>query len=201
MKQSKRDLLAFDRSDRIGLLVTIWVAVGLAFVALAYQPVARWVRGAAVEVPFTSRVTVPELDRVGTTYGAAEYAVRIAHPRAVDYALTLLPGLLALALFVAGALVVQRIARTIGSGDPFAARQVRRLRLLAGLLLVGAPAYALVNLASTGALLSRAELGGLDPALIFPFPLAAMAAGLVLALLAEAFKTGTDLRDDVEGLV
>ena len=158
-------------------------------------------RGAAVEVPFSSKVTVPELDRVGTPYGSAEYAVTLAHPGTSDYALTVLPGLLALGLFVAGGLLVQRIARTIGSGDPFAASQVRRLRLLAGLLLLGAPAYVLTALACAGTLLSRMNVGGLDPSLIFSVPIAAMGAGLVLALLAEAFKVGTELRDDVDGLI
>ena len=52
-----------------------------------------------------------------------------------------------------------------------------------------------------GALLSDVDLGGLGLSVVLDIPWPWFIAGMVVALLAEAFKAGSRLRDDVEGLV
>lgn len=199
-KQSK-DLLEFDRTDRVGLRILLWATVGLAFGAQVLEPLSAWVRGRPIEVPFFSEVTVPALDKVGTGYGVADYLVTIDQPQALDHLLAVLPGIFLVALAVAGAVVVQRVMKAVSTGAPFAAAQVGRLRLLAALLAFGSVVHAFLALSCNGAILGRADLGGLSPALSFSFPWLPMVLGVVIAMIAEAFKAGARLQDDVEGLV
>jgi hypothetical protein len=197
----RRDLLAFDRADRWALAALLGVVVALSAAAGVVVPVLRWVRGEGIPLPFLSEVTVPALDAVGTRYGAAEYAVTLAGPSTGQRLLDLVPGVLVVLLLAAGSWLVVAVMRTIAAGDPFAAANVGRLRAIAGLLAIGPFVTAFVELPFRGALLGDVDLGGLDPGMAIEMPWAPLVAGLVLALLAEAFKTGRRLRDDVEGLV
>ena len=188
----RRDWFAFDRSDRwgmgilLGLVVVITVATSIVLLIL------RWVDG---------DVTVPELDAVGTSYGAAAYDVILADPTVAQRLLDLAPGLLAVALLVTGSLLIVAVMRTIAAGDPFVAANVRRMRQLAALLLVG-PFFAFfLSMSVHGALLGDVDLGGLALSAVLDIPWAWFVAGMVVALLAEAFKAGSRLRDDVDGLV
>ena len=197
----RTDRLAFDRADRLGLTILLWVLVGLSTIGGVVVPLVEWVTGRAIPVPFTNEVTVPELDRVGTPYGRGEYPVDVAEPTVVDRLVTLLPGLVLVTLAVAAALIIQRIARDVGRGPPFAASQVPRLRVLALLFLAGAPGWTIVDLVAKGALLAGEDLGGLPAGVTFELPIGPMVVGLVLALLAEAFKYGDHLRDELEGVI
>lgn len=197
----RRDLLAFDRTDRWALGVLLGFVVVLSAVAGVVVPVLRWVRGEGIPLPFLSEVSVPALDAAGTRYGAAEYAVTLAEPSTGQRLLDLVPGVLVVLLLAAGAWLVVAVMRTIAAGNPFAAPNVTRLRALAGLLAVGPFVTSFVELPFRGALLGDVDLGGLDPGMAIEMPWAPLVAGLVLALLAEAFTTGRRLSDDVEGLV
>lgn len=196
-----KDRMAFDRSDHIGLRIILWGIFGVVLGGLVLGPVSAWVSGGPLGVPFVSDITVPALERVGTEYGQGDYLVEVTDLSTLDYVVALVPGLLALALVGAGVLLVQRVARDIAAGTPFVAAQVTRLRWLAGILLVGAPLVTVLQLAADGFVLGQQDLGGLGPVASLDLPLLPMAAGLVLALLAEAFKAGGRLQDDVEGLV
>lgn len=197
----RRDLLAFDRADRWALAVLLVLVVALSAVAGVVVPVLRWVGGEGIPLPFLSEVTVPALDAVGTRYGIAEYPVTLAEPSTAQRLLDLTPGVLVVLLLAAGCWLVVAVMRTIAAGDPFAAPNVTRLRAIAGLLTIGPFVTSFVELPFRGALLGDVDLGGLDPGMAIEMPWAPLVAGLVLALLAEAFKTGRRLRDDVEGLV
>ncbi len=50
-------------------------------------------------------------------------------------------------------------------------------------------------------LLGSLDLGGLDVSFGLDLPWVPVLAGMVIAMLAEAFKAGSRLRDDVDGLV
>jgi LytS/YehU family sensor histidine kinase len=93
------------------------------------------------------------------------------------------------------------VMRTIAAGDPFSTVNVRRLRILAAMLLLGPAITFFVATSIQGALLGDIPLGGLAYALTIDIPWAGFIAGLLLALLAEAFKAGSRLRDDVDGLI
>ena len=69
----ERDVLAFDRSDRWGL-VGLLLAVSLAACwAWLVSPVVAWAEGEAIPLELTSRVSVPELDAAGLRHGLATY--------------------------------------------------------------------------------------------------------------------------------
>ena len=56
-------------------------------------------------------------------------------------------------------------------------------------------------MAVDGALASNLDLGGLDLMVSMTLPWLPMTIGLVAALIAEAFKVGAKLSDDVDGLI
>lgn len=199
--RSKRDLLEFDRSDRIGLRLTLWTVVAGYFVTGVASPVRSWLTGSELAVDLLSKVSIAELDRVGTGYGPAHVSLVVASPQTLDYVLALLPGLLDTALAVAFALVLQRVMSAIASGEAFEPRQVGRLRWLAAILIFGSCVHLFLTMATSGAILGRQSLGDLSPGMALSIPWLPFMMGLVLAMLAEAFTTGRRLRDDVEGLI
>jgi len=200
-RNPRRDWFAFDRSDRWGMGILLALTVVITAATSIMVPVLRWMAGDGIPLPFLSDVTVPELDAVGTSYGAAAYDVTLADPTVAQRLLDLAPGLLTVALLATGSLLIVAVMRTIAAGDPFVAANVRRMRQLAALLLVG-PFFAFfLSMSVHGALLGDVDLGGLALLAVLDIPWPWFVAGMVVALLAEAFKAGSRLRDDVDGLV
>ncbi len=124
----------------------------------------------------------------------------IAHPSVDQWLVALLPAVLTSVLLVAGVVVVRRLVLTTQHGEPFDRRAVRWLRVL-GLLVLG---FALVS-AFGDAVTMLAVLGAADPpSIAFEVDTAALLpflVGLLVLVLAEGFRVGLALRDDVEGLV
>jgi hypothetical protein len=107
-------------------------------------------------------------------------------------------------VLLAGALWLLRgLARSVREGDPFGPANVQRLRRLGLLLVVGAPAVAVVNWAlrlSLANTLPANAFGNVGfPGFSFPFVL--LLAGLGAFILAEVFAHGLWLREDVEGTI
>lgn len=200
-RKPRRDWLAFDRSDRWGLGILLGLIVVVTAASSVVLPILRWADGDGIPLPFLSDVTVPELDAVGTSYGVAAYDVTLADPTTGQRLLEFLPGLLTVGLMTAGSLLIVAVMRTIAAGDPFVAANVRRMRNLAALLLVGPFFTSFLSMSVHGALLGDVDLGDLPLSAALDIPWAWFVAGLFVALLAEAFKAGSRLRDDVEGLV
>ncbi len=196
-----KDPMAFDRSDRwglvglLGLLATVAVVGGLVF------PVLRWVEGSPVPTEVFSPVVVPSLDAAGLEHGPGTYELLVPVSGAGLRVLSLLPGVLVAVGALLGCWLLLRVMRSIAVGDPFAPANVARLRGLAALLVFGSALVFFSEMAVTGALLGSVDLGGLDPGFHLDFPWGPLLAGMVVALLAEAFKGGSRLRDDVDGLV
>lgn len=198
---SGRDWLTFDRYDRWGLAALLGLAVVSAVVAWVVGPLVMWARGEALPVQVVTEVSVPALDASGLTHGDATYDVFIEGATAGQRLLAILPGLLWVALVLGGCVLVLRLMRTVASGDPFNSSNVRRLRVLAGGLILGAPIVVVVDSMVRGVLASQVDLGSLALGVLIVPPWLAMIGGMVVALLAEAFKAGSRLREDVEGLV
>ena len=197
----RRDLWSFGRSDRWGLLALLaLVAVGTA-AGQILAPVVGWVRGTALTVPYVSAIDVPALDGTGVAYGEGRYDVSVPDPTAAQRLLDLVPGLLLAAVVVTGCWLVVRIMRGIADGDPFRRRNVTRLRGLALLIAIGLPTVWFTRLPVDLALLGSLDLGGGGPAAIVEVPWAPVVVGTAVALVAEAFRTGAGLHDDLEGLV
>lgn len=200
-QKPRRDWFTFDRSDRWGLGVLLAVVVLLTSIINIVVPIQRWVAGDGIPVPFLSEVTVPELDAVGTPYGVAAYDVTLTEPTVLQRLLDLVPGAILVVLLAVGCWLIIAIMRTIAAGEPFADVNVRRLRVLAMLLLVGPFFTFFAATSAQGALLGDVDVAGLAYAMSLDIPWVWFVAGMVVALLAEAFKSGSQLRDDVDGLV
>ena len=195
------DRWAFTRADRIGLTALLFVVNGFSLFGWVVAPILSWLRGDPVWTPFISRVTVPELDGAGVAYSVATYDIRVVGPTTGQRIFGLAAGVLWAALLVAGSLIVARLMRSIAEGNAFDRANVGRLRWLAALLLGAVPVAFVVDLFARGALVTDAELGGLPPTASISIPWLPIVAGLVVALIAQAFVAGAALRDDVDGLV
>jgi hypothetical protein len=106
-------------------------------------------------------------------------------------------------LFVAGLWLLQGFLRSVKMGDPFGPANVRRLRRLGYLLVVGAPAVELVNWSLRLSLYDNLPPNpSVDVGVAgFSLPAGALLGGLGAFILAEVFAYGLRLREDVEGTV
>jgi hypothetical protein len=196
-----RELLAFGRSDRIGLVLLLLAAGLLAGKTWVVVPLVAWAGGSDLPVPFASEVSVPALDAAGIGHSEAEYLLHVPGATTGQWLLHLLPGVGLTVVVLACAALFAGLVRDVGRNDPFTAVNVRRLRVIGLLLLVAWPVLTLVRFAADAAVLAGLDLGELDSSFRFGLPVGVMAAGLVAGLLAEAFAAGSRLRDDVDGLV
>ena len=197
----RRDLLAFDRSDRIGLVVLL---VGLSLVGLwagLVAPLVAWAQGDPLPLELTSPVSVPDLEAVGLQPGPGTYEVMVEDPGAGHRLLGLAPGLLHVTMVVGISWLVWRLMQSIAAGDPFQPSNVTLLRLVAGLLVLGTAVAFFLEMLARGALAGSIDTGDLEPGFVLSVPWLPLVSGMVAALLAEAFKAGSRLRDDVAGLV
>lgn len=197
----RRDLLAFDRFDRWGLVFLLGAVALWTVLAWVVEPLAGWATGAPLTPELVSSVTVPPLDAAGVGYGPATYAVDLVDPSAGQRLLDLAPGVLGAALVVLACWCIVLLLRTVAAGDPFDPVNVTRLRVVAAVLLLGVPVVGVLQDAADGVLLADLDLGALELPFAFEIPWVPLLAGLVVAMLAEAFKAGSRLRDDVDGLV
>ena len=107
----------------------------------------------------------------------------------------LVPGL----VIIAATFLLRGLLLSLRDGDPFTQANVKRLRALAVLVLVGIPAAALVGSVFASALANSAGLDGGGTQLSLPGN--ALIAGLAAFVLAEVFAAGVRLREDLEGTV
>jgi hypothetical protein len=106
------------------------------------------------------------------------------------------------ALFIAGLWLLRGIARSVREGDPFNAANVRRLRGIGFLLVLGVPAVELLDYSLRLQLFNSLppSLGNISTA-GWSVPGNELLAGLGVFILAEVFAHGVRLREDVEGTV
>ena len=104
-------------------------------------------------------------------------------------------------MVVIGCWLVLRLMQTVAAGDPFHPANVRRLRTIGGFLVLGTPVVFFLEMAVSGSMLAGAGLDGVLAEVWLDVPWVSVVSGMVVAMLAEAFKAGSWLRDDVEGLV
>lgn len=202
----RRDWLAFDRSDRWGFAVMLGLGVVATTLTQVVVPLVGWARGRQLAVPFVSDVDVAGLPTEHLDYrNPADYELLIADPSTRQRLLDLLPGLGYVVVVAALAWLLFRLMRSIGRGDPFAAANVRRLRQMAGLLAVGWTVVYFAEATCSFAILAGVDLDGTGlaggPRTVLTLPIVPFVLGVIAALVAEAFKAGSRLQDDVAGLV
>jgi hypothetical protein len=197
----RRDPLAFDRSDRWGLIGLLVVVALAALWAWLVGPLLAWVRGDAIPLELTSEVSVPALEASGLRPGPATYEVLVRDPGVGQRLLGLAPGVLYLAIVLVTCWAVWRLMRSVAAGDPFQPANVTRLRAVAAALVLGTSVAFFLEMAARGALTTTIDSGDLSPGVWISVPCLPLVTGMVAALLAEAFKAGSRLREDVQGLV
>ncbi|MDX6226438.1 MAG: hypothetical protein QOE64_2814, partial [Frankiales bacterium] len=103
------------------------------------------------------------------------------------------------ALLLVGLWLLRRLLRSVRDRDPFTEDNVKRLRALALLILIGFPLARLVASLFEGELASSA--GFLHHGLRLSLTGSALIGGLAAFALAEVFAAGVRMRVDLEGTV
>jgi Protein of unknown function (DUF2975) len=124
----------------------------------------------------------------------------IEDPSIADRVAAASPAILGAIVVGTVAWLLYEVATSLRTGDPFVRANAKRLRWAAGVALVGGMGASLAGSLSAIYLASGATDDlPIDPSAtlsLLPLP-----AGFVLLAIAEIFRHGANLRDDVEGLV
>lgn len=197
-----RRIAGWDRPSQIALegllLAVMLVAVVLGAVALVSLFADR---------EFTVPVALEE-QQLGSASGAslttAQGELTFSGASTGQVLLTAAPLVLGTAVVTGAAYCLLLVVRSLRTGDPFHQRNARRLMTAALIVLVGGAVTGITDVIGTMALaLDGQRLLGDDSPLLASasVPLAFIGIGLLLLCLAEFFRRGTQLADDVEGLV
>jgi amino acid transporter len=189
------------------LLVLIAAGTALAAVALLVLSVTR--DAAEVTVHLTDAVRLDLDERLDLPGGAVLLGNLVPvglHVPDLPLGLRLLVGLGA-ALFLlsvsAGALALAQVLRTVRVGRPFARHNATALVVVAVAVLVGGGVTPVVSDAAALAALDRLGLAGDESPFrtLSSFSLAPVLVAVLLLGIAEAFRRGAAMADDVAGLV
>lgn len=199
-----RRLTTFDKSDFAWSYIAIALA-GLGVLVFAVlKPIVAWLRGAPLELDVLLPDGAPlDIETVSEVTAVGHVAsLALADAPTTTWLLRIGLGLLFTAAVVAVLVLLFRFMHSIDADSPFTAANVRRLQFMAGILLIGPILAFWIQALWNGHLLSLAfgiELtwvSRIDNAYyaIFGF-------GTLLACIAEVFRRGLTLEDDVDGLV
>lgn len=202
MAQRARRLTGWDRSSQYileGLLLTVMVlAVGLT-VASLIDLLAQRHLVVPVELSAQALGSTPGASLVGT-HGE----LTLSDPTTGQLILVAAPSVIGAAVVTGTAYSLYQVVRSLRVGTPFHRRNALRLIRAALIVLFGGAVTGLLDMLSTMVLGMRGQdlLGEASPILARgTLPLAFIGVGLVLLCLAEFFRRGTELSDDVAGLV
>lgn len=201
-----------DRSDQVitrGLLTVVAIAAPVVLLAL---PVIDRLRGAplgwsgALADPTRVEALGADADPLRPAAGArlswdGAASVTLADASLGLWLATLVPLALVATVIAVVAWSLRGLVADIGAGRPFAPANAVRLRVVALTILAGVVAVPLSE-GLVGRAVARAALVD-DPAIgwRFDLPLTWLLVGVVVLFVAEAFRVGTALSADVEGLV
>ena len=193
-------------------LATVLLVLALAFGAVAVASIAVGVARGGDSLLYGDTLEVPlqlSPDDVGPLpdgvrlNGWPDVTVEVDDPTTEQMLLRSLADLGPALLFIAGLWLLRGFLRQVVKGDPFGARNVRRLRAIGFILVVGAPIVVLVNSSLRTALYDNLpsypplDLGSEGPTI----PGNALLGGLGAFILAEVFAYGLRLREDVEATI
>jgi hypothetical protein len=201
-----------SRAARIGYgLVTFVLVITVAFTALQVVSIGVGVArdgrsllwGSTLQVPATINPESIRLPAGVRPNSWPKVSLQVKHPTTKQMLLRSLIDLSQALLFVPGAWLMWGLASSVRRGDPFGPENVRRLRGLGWILVVGAPLVELLNTSLRESLynaLPPNRFGDIGVAGFTP-PGNAMLAGLAAFILAEVFAHGVRLREDVEATI
>lgn len=193
-------------------LATLLLVLAIGFGALTLASIGVGVARQGESLLYGDTLSVPlelSADEVGPlppgvrTTASPEVALEVDDPTTKQMFLRSAPDLGPVVLFVLGLWLMRSFLGTVVAGDPFGTANVKRLRWIGCLLVVGAPVVELLNSVLHGALLNDLPPAQTSDLLTsgFRLPTGAMIGGLGAFILAEVFAYGVQLREDVEGTV
>jgi Protein of unknown function (DUF2975) len=193
-------------------IVTVLLVFTVAFGALAVASVVVGIARGGESLLYGDTITVPlqlspedlgPLPQGIRLSGWTDVHVEIHDPTTKQMLLRSATDFGPLVLFIAGLWLLRGFMRSVSQGDPFGAPNVRRLRGIGFILVVGAPVVELVNYSIRQMMFSEVppypalNLGSAG----FVLPVGALIGGLGAFILAEVFAYGVRLREDVEGTI
>ncbi|MEV6822009.1 DUF2975 domain-containing protein [Nocardiopsis dassonvillei] len=211
VRWSRADSLVLQGVLVIGILFTsLGTVVALAW-TLGLLPAGSGVISDTITVWVPEDAPEPRVDVATASgdYGTAAVGtmqLTFHDPTVGERLLLAVPGLLSVAAVLVVMVTLLGLLRSLDLGDPFVPVNVRRVRTIALTVLGAAVVLPLTRMVCEGLLQTRAlHTDGFAFALGVPggngFSFTLVFVGLVVAALAEVFRRGTRLREDVEGLV
>jgi len=200
---TKSDWLKFKRADYFAAKIILGVAVVGSVMSGLVQPVVDAITNAPLPASYTTKVTSGiELPRGATHDGLVAVDLVLQNATMGERFTQALPGLVFAGLAIAVGWLLFQLLRSTESGEPFTTRNVRRINTIA--LIFGAGgilAQYAEGFADSMVTITRRLPTTPNQFFGFSFSLEPLVAMLVILLLAEVFRRGVKLRDDVEGLV
>lgn len=132
--------------------------------------------------------------------GTGHAELVFSHPGVTDRLLLVLPGLVSGLLLVVVFEVLLRVARTFRDGDFFVPRNARRLTVVAVAVLLIGILVPVLDTVTTNGLVAGTPVERAVPG-TYRFDVLPVFLALLIAAAAGAFRNGTRLRADTEGLV
>jgi hypothetical protein len=198
-----RDWLSFTRSDYIAAKVVLGIAVAGSVMFGLAGPALDAVSNAPLPMTYTTSVTSGiELPRGARFDGNATTRLLLTDATPIERLTQALPAVLTAGLTIAVAWLLFQLIRSTQAGDPFTRRNVWRINGIALIVGLGGMLAQLAGGVADNALQTTGRLPRPNTLTfemtVTPVPLVLM---LMIALVAEAFRRGVVLRDDVDGLV
>jgi Protein of unknown function (DUF2975) len=196
------------RTASFVITVLICVAVVVGALAVAHRLFGFLQGSARLTVPATvsvEDVALPESFEIG---GPLPVNVDLVSPSVLQRVIATVPVFVWWALTLAALWLLRGVARSASEGDPFRERNVRRLRWLGALFLLGFPLAVTIGGYFNGLLFDPdvwtggpLPAGGVDTS--FPVVVSgpAILAAVSLFALAEVFAYGARLREDVDATI
>lgn len=199
---ARRSVWSFGRTDHWFLQIVLSVIAIGSIIGLVAGPIARWINGDPVPVDYSGKATIDALNRAGLKYDDVSTTVQVPVDGVGPRIWSLLPDLALCGLVLATLWLVFGVARDISRGNPFVPQNVRRIRTIAALALVGSIVVPMLTSMGQAMVVDGTALDALQPqGFSVTFPLWPIGAALVVAMIAEAFAAGDRMRDDLEGVI
>lgn len=202
MSTRVRRVAGWDRPSQI-ILEGLLLAVMLVAIALSAFTLVSLLTDREITVPVALE-DQPLGAASGATLATTQGELTLTGASTGQVLLVAAPLVLGAAVVTGAAYCLLLVVRSLRTGTPFHRRNARRLMTAALIVLFGGAVTGMVNTVGTMALaMDGQELLGDDSPLLASasLPLAFIGIGLLLLCLAEFFRRGTQLADDVEGLV
>ena len=196
------------RAAYVVVTVLFWITVVAAAAVVAHRLFGLLQDSSVLSVPASVSVEDVGLPDRFEIAGALPVTVDLVEPSLEQRAIATVPPLAWSVLTLAGLWLLRGVTRSAATGEPFRPSNVRRLRWLGAIFLVGVPLAAIVDGIFTNLLFSSdvwtggpLPAGGIDTG--FPVVISgpAILAAVSLLALAEVFAYGARLREDVDATI